>query len=219
MVPIIFTDAATKLRNKEFVKRIEDAEASVCPKCDSLFNADYQNWVVGDKTGRYFHERNETIEVLIEQEFNRRRDDSTRLGFDMVVTKRNVNEVEQTLRYCRDRNLWIVFSTYLPAGRSGKEDFDKSLVLSAEELAKMRQTVERVDKEYGFEHPIFNNFATSPCVEFMQIYGDGRVSPCPGNETIIGNIREDSLATLAERIKVRFPCHANPNGNCHYRLK
>jgi hypothetical protein len=41
-------------------------------------------------------------------------DGTTRLGFDMVITKRNVEEVERTLRYCRDNNLWVVFSTYPP---------------------------------------------------------------------------------------------------------
>jgi MoaA/NifB/PqqE/SkfB family radical SAM enzyme len=139
----------------------------------------------------------------------------------MVVTKRNVDEVEQTLRFCRDRNLWIVFSTYLPAGRSGRADFDKSLVLSVEELSRMRETVKRVDTEYGFNPPIYNNFATFPCVEFMQVYGDGRVSPCPGNETIVGNIRTDSLKNLRARILKQFPCHdfAKFEGYCLYRPK
>ena len=114
-----------------------------------------------------------------------------------------------------------VFSTYLPAGRSGCEDFDISLVLSRGELFRMRETVRRVDAEYGFNHLIYNNFGTFPCVEFIQVYGDGRVSPCPGNETVIGNVKSDSLKTLKERILERFPCH-NPDifdGFCLYRPK
>jgi len=237
IVPVVFTDGATKLKdegllmkifhfftgngeNKKFAQRLYDSGASVCPKCDSLFNRDYQNWVVGDKKGRYFDERNEAIERLIERQFNQNQlDGTTRLGFDMVVTKRNVDEVEQTLRYCRDRNIFIVFSTYLPAGRCAKNGFDDSLRLSQEELTKMRETVKRVDAEYGFNHPIYNNFATFPCVEFVQIYGNGRVSPCPGNETVVGNIQRDSLKTLAERIREQFPCHRleNLDGNCFYR--
>ncbi len=220
IVPVVFTDGATKLTDKEFVRRLYDTGASVCPKCDSLFYADYQNWVVGDKTGTYFQGRNDAINRLIEQGFNETRDDGrTRLGFDMVVTKKNVSEIEQTLKYCRNNNLWVVFSTYLPAGRSGSEDFDGSLVLSQEELSKMREVVQRVDAEYGFKHPIYNNFATFPCVEFMQIYGDGRVSPCPGNETVVGNTRIDSLKDLKTRVLDQFPCH-NPatfDGFCLYR--
>ena len=222
IVPVVFTDGATKLTDKEFVRRIYDSGASVCPKCDSLFNPEYQNWVVGDKTKVYFDIRNESINELIAQGFNEKRNDGrTRLGFDMVITKRNVDEVEQTLRYCRNNNLWVVFSTYLPAGRSGSGDFDKKLVLSPEELGKMRETVRRVDGEYGFNHPIYNNFATFPCVEFIQVYGDGRVSPCPGNETIVGNVKTDSLKDLRTRILEQFPCH-NPtqfNSHCLYRPK
>jgi len=218
--PIIFTDAATKMRNLSFVKRVYETGASVCPKCDSLFNPEYQNWVVNDKTRRYFTQRNEAIELLIEHGFNKIQEDgTTRLGFDMIISKRNVDEVEKTLRYCRENNLWIVFSFYLPSGRSGNENFDRSLELNEQEKKKMRDIIKKTDAEYGFNHPIWNNFATMPCVEFMQIYGDGRVSPCPGNETIIGNIRKNSIIELEQKILEQFPCHniAGFDGHCLYR--
>ncbi len=218
--PVIFTDAATRMRDRGFVRRVFDSRASVCPKCDSLFTPEYQNWVVGDKTRRYFDQRNEAIETLINQGFSEVHDDgTTRLGFDMVISSRNINEVERTLRYCRERNLWVVFSFYLPAGRSGSEKFDQSLVVSEEQKRLMREVVRRVDAEYGFDHPIWSNFATFPCVEFMQIYGDGRVSPCPGNETGIGNVRTDSIRSLEQRMLERFPCHNRSefNGHCLYR--
>ena len=222
LVPIVFTEAATRLRkNWDYAERLNDANASICPKCDSLFSEDYQNSVVGDLTGAYFQKRNEVVWGLERLGFSwNRKDGQTRLGFDMVVTKRNVDEVEQTLRHCRDRNIWVVFSTYLPAGRCSQKNFNDSLALSQEELVKMRRTIKRVDAEYGFNHPIFNNFGTFPCVEFMQIYGNGDVSPCPGNETIVGNVRKDSLDVLAKRIRERFPCHRleNQDGNCAYRL-
>ncbi len=41
---VVFTDAATKLRNKGIVKRLKGLKTTVIPKCDSLFNADYQNY-------------------------------------------------------------------------------------------------------------------------------------------------------------------------------
>lgn len=221
--PIIFTDAATKLRDRDFVKRIKRSGASVCPKCDSLWNKDFQNWVVGDKTGTYFDQRNEAIKILIEEGFNKpEKDGTTRMGFDMVISRKNMHEVEKTLRYCRDNNLWIVFAPYLPSGRSGAEEFDKSLMLGREEKKVIYKKIKDIDeKEYGFKHVVINNFATMPCVEFMQIYGDGRVSPCPGNETIIGNIKDNSIKELREIIINKFPCH-NPkffDGYCLYREK
>ncbi len=219
--PVVFTDAATKLRDIDFVRRLYDAGASVSPKCDSLFNAEYQNWVVGDKTRRYFDERNEAIDVLLNEGFNKSDDETTRLGFDMVVSKRNIGEVEQTLRFCRENNLWIVFSFYIPAGRSKVGNIDESMLPSKEEKMIMRETVARVDAEYGFIHPIYNNFATVPCIELMQVYGNGNVSTCPGNEVIVGNIRTHSMKELIEIILNTYPTH-NPltfDGHCPYRPK
>ncbi|HEA46488.1 MAG TPA: radical SAM protein [Candidatus Pacearchaeota archaeon] len=218
--PVIFTDAATKMRDRGFVERVYDSGASVCPKCDSLFDAEYQNWVVGDKTGKYFAQRNEAIDLLIEQGFNEVQEDgTTRLGFDMVISKRNIGEVERTLRHCRANNLWIVLASYLPSGRSGGENFDRSLVPSEDEIEEMRSVVKQVDGEYNFNHPIWNNFATRPCVEFMQIYGDGRVSPCPGNETVVGNVKADTIGELEKSILAKFPCHDRSvfDGHCLYR--
>ncbi|MCX6776523.1 MAG: radical SAM protein [Candidatus Micrarchaeota archaeon] len=103
--PIIYTEAAAKLRNRDFVRRIKKSGACVIPKCDSLWNKEFENWVVGDKTGKYFDLRNEAIKILIEEGFNKpEKDGSTRMGFDMVVCKKNMHEVEKTLRYCRENN-------------------------------------------------------------------------------------------------------------------
>jgi len=219
LVPIVFTDAATKLRNPDFVKRLYDSNATVCPKLDSLFDPDYQNWVVGDKKGEYWGQRNDALEILMNQGFNHVHDATTRLGSIMVVTKRNMFEVEETLRYCRDSNLWLSFSWFLPTGRSGRTDFDNSLTVSEEEKAKIRATIQRVDAEYGFNHTVYNNFATHPCVEFMEVFGDGRVSPCSGNDTTIGNIKTESLATIRKRILQQYPSHdlCSFDGHCLYR--
>jgi MoaA/NifB/PqqE/SkfB family radical SAM enzyme len=221
--PIVFTDAATKLRDVKVVKRIKKSGASVVAKCDSFGNAEYQNWVVGDKTGTYFEQRNEAVQLLIKEGFNKAEEDgTTRLGFDMVISRKNMHEVEKTLRYCRDNNLWIIFAFYLPSGRSGMEEFDKKLMLSKKEKNKIYKRIKEIDeKEYGFKHIVINNFGTIPCVEFMQIYGDGRVSPCPGNETIIGNVKTTSIKALKEKIIEKCPVHdlTNFDGFCPYREK
>jgi len=219
--PVIFTDAATKMRDIDFVRRVKKTGASVVPKCDSLFNPEYQNWVVGDKTDKYFEQRNEALKLLMKEGFNKKeKNGTTRLGFDMVISRKNVQEVAKTLRFCRDNNLWVIFSTFLPAGRSGSESFDKSLMLTEKEIKTMRDTVKSIDRdEYGYDHPICNNLATVPCVEFIQVYGDGRVSPCPGNETVIGNIRTHSIKELYRITLQKFPKHGPKtfDGNCLYR--
>lgn len=221
VIPVIFTEAATKMRDFNFAQRVKNAGASVCPKCDSLFDVEYQNWVVDDKTGKYFGQRNEALRVLMEMGFNKvEPDGTTRLGLDMVISSRNIGEVAETLRFCRENNLWVIFSFYLPAGKSGSNDFDRSLELIIKTRQEMREKVLSIDRdEFGFDHTIWSNFATMPCVERIQIYGDGRVSPCPGNETIIGTVQNYSISQLNQMIIDQFPGH-NPDcfdGNCLYR--
>ncbi|MBS3079686.1 radical SAM protein [Candidatus Pacearchaeota archaeon] len=219
LIPLVFTDAATRLRDKDLVRRLNDQYATICPKLDSLFDEEYQNWVVGDKKREYWGQRNEALDILMEQGFNH--DEPTRLGFIYVVTNRNMYEVEDTLRHCRDNNLWIGFSWFLPTGRSGRADFDRSLTVSEEDKTKIRSIIQRVDAEYGFNHLIYNNFATHPCVEFMEIFGDGRVSPCSGNDTVVGNVKTEPLAAIRDRILQQYPCHRLEtfDGHCLYRPK
>lgn len=219
VIPIIFTGGA-KLQDLNFVRRLKDSGASVVLKCDSLFSPSYQNWSVGDKTNSYYHNRNNVLRILMDEGFNQiSSDGTTRIGFDVVVSSRNIDEVSKTLRFCRENNLWIVFAFYLPSGRSAKNDFDQNLFPTLKQKEKMQKSILEIDKEFGFEHSMWNNFATTGCVERLQIYGDGRVSPCPGNETIIGTIQDSSIKELSQILLKQFPSH-NPcgfNGNCIYR--
>ncbi len=220
--PVVFTEGAAMLRDKKFVERLFKSGASVCLKGDSLWNPNYQNWVVGDKTGAYFKQRNEAMDLLVKTGFSKPvADGTTRLGVAMVLSKKNFKEVEKTLRYCRENNLWIYFSFFLPAGRSATENFDNSLVLSLDEKRRVAEIVKKVDKEFGFEHDVMNNFLTSRCIESMQIYGNGNVSPCSGNETIIGNIKKESIKEIRSRLLKKYPKHdpATFDGYCLYREK
>ena len=220
--PVVYTDAALKMRDKDFVKRVYDSGASVVPKCDSLFNEEYQNWVVGDKKGQYFNQRNEALKILMDYGFNARNDEgTTRLGFDMVLSKRNMHEIEKTLRFCRENNIWIIFTYFLSSGRSGAEDFDRSLVVEEKEKVKIREIIKSIDKEYGFDHPMWNNLGTMRCIEFFHIYGDGRVTACVGNEDVVGNVKDVPLLELQRRILEKYPFHnrENHDGHCPYKAK
>ena len=63
------------------------------------------------------------------------------------------------------------------------------------------------------------NFLTARCVELMCIRGDGRVTPCPGNESVVGNFKTHSIKELRKMIIDKFPCHAPSSfdGYCCYR--
>ena len=221
VIPIVFTEAASKLRDRSFVKRLKIAGASIFPKCDSIFNSTYQNEIVKDKSGEYFYHRNEAIALLVDEGFNEiKSDGTTRLGFDMVLTDRNINEVVPTLERCRQLNIFVIFTLYLPSGRVIKNGLlNDNSYLHIYQINQIKSKISAFDQWCGFNHIIHNNFFTTGCVERLQIFGDGRVSPCPGNETIIGKIQDYSIKELNRMILSRFPGH-NPcsfNGNCPYR--
>jgi hypothetical protein len=138
----------------------------------------------------------------------------------MTVTTKNIDEVDATLRYCRKRNIFVMFSSFLPVGKFVGDNFDFRLQLSVEERKKMHDLICLIDKEeFGFEHRAWSSYVTTPCVERLKIFGDGRVSPCPGNEEIIGTVQECSIPELEQVLINRFPCHNHFcfNGNCLYR--
>ena len=123
IIPLVYTEAALKLTRLDFVKRLFDSGTSVLPKCDSLFNAEYQNRIVESKIKKstYFDDRNKAIENLIQLGFNKiNPDGTTRMGFDMILSEENYNEVEQMLHYCRRNNLYVMFAFHLTAGRTIK---------------------------------------------------------------------------------------------------
>jgi MoaA/NifB/PqqE/SkfB family radical SAM enzyme len=221
--PIVFTDAATMLFDKKLVKELNKLKVTIVPKMDSLYNEKYQNFVVGDKTNTYFKKRNQAIELLMKEGFNRiEKDGSTRLGFDMVICKKNKKDIPRILRWCRQNNIFIVFANYLPAGRSGRSDFNNILALSKKELAIIKKQIIKIDKdEFNYDHTNLNinNFHTIGCMEYIQIYGDGRISPCSGCEVIIGNTRKDKIKDIVKLINTNYPRLAvnTRNGNCPFR--
>lgn len=219
IIPVVFSEGSAKLCDRDFVKRLKNSGASVVLKCDSLLSASYQNWCIGGNNS-YYYKRNEALQTLIEEGFNETSSDgTTRLGFDMVISRENIKEAPETVRFCRKNNLWIILAFYLTSGRSAKKDFNQNLFSTLIQKQEMKKSILEIDKEFGFEHKMWNNFATIGCVERLQIFGDGRVSPCPGNEKIIGKIQDYSIKELNQIILSQFPLH-NPcsfDGNCIYR--
>ncbi|HEY4715052.1 MAG TPA: radical SAM protein [Candidatus Paceibacterota bacterium] len=217
IIPLVYTKAALKLTRLDFVKRLFDSGTSVLPKCDSLFNAEYQNRIVESKIKKstYFDDRNKAIENLIQLGFNKiNPDGTTRMGFDMILSEENYNEVEQMLHYCRRNNLYVMFAFHLTAGRTIKTANHE--VKKRKELLDL---VEKIDLSYGIKRGRFNNFLTGPCKEYLMVRGDGRVQPCPGNEHVLGYIQKKSISEIEQILLEKYPCHdrATYLGNCPYR--
>lgn len=217
IIPLVYTEAALKLNDLDFVKRLYDSGASVLPKCDSLWNAEYQNRIVQSyKIDDYFSKRNAAIENLVQVGFNKTTFDGlTRMGFDMVLSNENYHEVEKTLRYCRENNFYIMFAFHLTSGRTSTTANQE-----IENRASINTHVQEIDLAYGIlRQSTYNNFLTGPCKEYLMIRGDGRVQVCPGNEYVLGYVQEHSINELERILLQKFPCHNRTtySGNCPYR--
>lgn len=223
IVPNVYTEASTKLRDRDFVRKVKEAGATVSVKVDSFYNPEYENYLVQDKSQTYFKKRNEAVDLLMEEGFNEvNSEGTTRLGFLFVVSRRNLGEIPDVLRYCRKNNINIAFNTILHTGNVLNESFDRSLLVPEIEKEIYREQIRRIDEEeFEFKHPIYSNFATVPCVEYMLVHGDGGVSVCPGNVENVGSILTDSAAELRRKISRRFP-DRDPmcfDGHCPFRPK
>ncbi len=220
IIPIVHTEAGVKLTDRDYVKRLYDLGVTVYPKLNSLFNEEYQNSIVRSAVNAdsYFKDRNKALDLLMEFGFNAPNPDgTTRIGLNMVMAEENKHEVEKTLRFCRENNIFIMFSFHLPVGRTEKT--------GNKEIAKRRKIAELIDKidlEYGLvREKTSNNFITSTCKETFCIRGNGDVQVCPGNEYVLGNIRTSSIGDMMKKLEEKFPEHNRKqfSGDCLYRPK
>jgi molybdenum cofactor biosynthesis enzyme MoaA len=155
IVPIVYTEAALRLTDKAFARRLYEAGATVVVKVNSLWDEAYQNAIVAGPPGRkrprsenYTQLRNQAIAVLVETGFASH--DPTRLAFDTIICRQNIEEIPRLHRWARERNIFILFVNYLPSGRSTDGLHD---ALSREEQFKLFGELADIDaKEYGIQH-------------------------------------------------------------------
>lgn len=228
IIPLVYSEVALKMssynpKSKDFISRLYQSWASILPKCDSLFNKELQNRVVRSKHKStqdcYFTLRNEAIQNLINAWFNDINPDwTTRIWFDMVLSEENKWEVEKTLRYCRENNLYIMFAFPLTSGREAWKA--NSIIANRKKLIDL---VNEIDKnEFGIERERdYNSFITWPCKEQFMIRGNWDIQVCPGNEAIIWNIRDWTIENVIKVLNLLYPFHnrATFDWNCPYRVR
>jgi MoaA/NifB/PqqE/SkfB family radical SAM enzyme len=205
ITPIVYTEAALRLRDREFAKRLFDAGATVVVKVNSLTNTEYQNAVVRGKawksalpTFNYTEARNCAIEVLMETGFADTT--PTRLAFDTIITTRNESEIEDLQRFTRRNNIFMLLVNYLPSGRSSDLQEDAITFAAQQELFSKLAAIDR--DEFGIEHGIqFPYGGGVPCTIrglglFIKISGE--VFDCPGESAGFGSLRDRSLGDIWE---------------------
>jgi hypothetical protein len=203
IVPIIYTEGSLKLRHRQFARSLFDLGATVVLKMNSLTNYEYQDRVLrglrpksGVPTNSYSAARAQALEVLFDTGFADVT--PTRLAFDTIICRENIDEIEDLHRYAREHNVFVLFVNYLPSGRT--RDGHTSAIGWPEQRA-IFERLAAVDREvYGIEHRTAFPYAGGvPCTIrglglYVKIQGD--VFDCPGEARRLGNVRECSLSEL-----------------------
>jgi MoaA/NifB/PqqE/SkfB family radical SAM enzyme len=218
ITPIVYSEGALKLTDRDFVKRLFDTGATVVLKVNTLKDEAYQNAIVAGPAGRktprqqnYFQDRNRALEILIEEGFNE--SDPTRLAFDTIICKENVDEILDIHRYTRRNNIFVLFVNYLPSGRSTEPMHNA--ITREEQFAIFEQMAEVDRKEFGIEHRSCFPYAGGvPCtIRGFGLYVKigGPVFDCPGESQAMGNVRQESLQQIWEKARA---IQENFNGGC-----
>lgn len=216
ITPIIYTEGTLKLIDEAFSKRLFESNATVVLKVNSIANHEYQNAIVRGigknvRAANYTIQRNKVIELLRKIGFAD--SEPTRLAFDTIITKQNLNEIFEIHRYARKNNIFVLFVNYLPSGRSSDGISD---ALSRAEQFEIFEEISRIDEdEFGLRHAAKYPYAGGvPCSIrgtglFVKI--TGKVFDCPGELIPLGDLATDSLATIWEQAK---PITKGFDGGC-----
>lgn len=218
ITPIVYTEGSLRLTSRDFVSRLFDLGATVVLKVNSLHNTEYQDSVlrgmrpkVGVPGTSYSHERKKALDKLIDVGFANCV--PTRLAFDTIICRENVNEIERIHRFARERNIFVLFVNYLPSGRTRD---GHTTAISWDEQHRIFRRLAEIDRtEFGLKHGTSYPYAGGvPCTIrglglFVKIQGD--VFDCPGESVSLGNVKNDRLASMWEMAR---PITAAFNGGC-----
>lgn len=211
MIPVVFTNGY--VLNEEMIERFWNAKASVVVKWHSKDWAKHDEMV--RKTGAG-ERRDHALKLLMERGFNKTT--PTRLAMDNIIYQKTIEEIPNWLRYCRNNNIFMVCSTFIPAGRTQKGNETEA---DFQDVVRLFQECRKIDKEeFGIEHsdkmPYIGYGQT--CTQYMGLYVTirGDVFGCVGQSESYDTIRNRSLKDIWRE---RFPLLQKYNGGCPPRQK
>jgi MoaA/NifB/PqqE/SkfB family radical SAM enzyme len=200
----------------ELVRAFEQYQTSVILKLNSL-NPELQNRLV--RRSWFAEKRDYGLRLLLEAGFNQPGENyRTRLGINSIVFQENKGEILDILRFCRNRNIMPVMSTFIPAGRT-KDRTDQEVSMS--EFIEIAKKARRMDaEEFGIRYnrllPYLGGVPCTQCGKssiYLTISGD--IFDCPGQLHSYGNIRD---TTITEAFNKNRTINDNPQFSCPPRL-
>ena len=198
MIPIVFTNGSVLGGKKgpEYAQKLWELGASVVVKWHSS-NHEIHDRIVGRQgAGK---KRDQALQLLKEIGFNKT--NPVRLGIDNIVYQPTISEIPDCLRMCREENLFLICSSFIPSGRTQAGSEKES---SFSELMALYEECRNIDeKEFGITHsgamPYVGYGKTCSQYQGLYITIGGEAFNCPGQSEPYGNIRQSSLTQMWQK--------------------
>jgi MoaA/NifB/PqqE/SkfB family radical SAM enzyme len=208
--------------SEQLVRRLKELGARILLGFNS-FNTKKQDAMVGNIEG-YTIKRNRAFELLVKAGFNKPNPTHMCLAVN-PVTRQNYDEIVEIYKWGRVRNLYVVVTPTMVAGRASVLSLQKSITPSKDKLVDLYTEIYKFNVEKGIqtikdikENGISSYAGGVPCNQVgcgMYVRLDGIVLRCPGDDiTIIGNVRNEPIERIWKRSENLNKWAGNYNYHC-----
>jgi MoaA/NifB/PqqE/SkfB family radical SAM enzyme len=189
--------------------------------CCQSFRTEVQNAMVGRSW--YTPLRNKAMEVLAEAGFNK--ENPTRLCLaNAPVTRQNIDDAFGIYVFARERNMYPVIVVPMTSGKQLTPEFIEKVDITKEQKVKLWVDVYSWNIEHGVQTMeqlrqdgiscIAGGHVCNQNAAGIYITANGNVVRCPGFTDVLGNVRDESIKDIWERIggeyAGEFNCHCPP---------
>jgi MoaA/NifB/PqqE/SkfB family radical SAM enzyme len=216
MTPVIFTNGSIlghKKHGEKFAQKLWDLGATVVVKWHSAEQQVHDEIVRRKGAGE---KRDRALRLLKEFGFNKTK--PTRLGIDNIIYDKTLGEMPNCLRMCRQENIFLVCSTFIPSGRTQKGNEREAEFSNIVRIFKECQKID--GSEFGIIHSASMPYLGygKTCTQYMGLYVtiQGEVYGCVGQSEAYGNIRKRRLSEVWQE---RLPLLQRYDGGCPPRQK
>lgn len=222
MKVLLATNGILLAANNKHLDLLNEVKATIVLKVNSL-NRPLQDLLVGRKG--YASLRDKTLDKLIEKRFNA--EVPTRLAIDTLLVKPIYDELFDLFLYCRNNNISLIASVYMPTGRTsgfefhGQEALPKGLSslddlykpMNQNEIDKILTRMKDYDAEHGISraaNPAYISGIACTQLLGLQIDNQGKVWCCPARKILDNNGQEYSeyLAENTHKLQDLWNNHA-----------
>lgn len=183
--------------NDKLLDLLKELDVTICLKLNS-FNSKIQDSLVG--MWGYTILRDKALKKIIEKWFNNKV--PTRLAVNTLLLKPIYEEFNYIFRYCRENNIALISSLYIPSWRTAdwnfhwesaiKDGTSENLFqpLTRDEIRQLLSMINNYDKEHRINRSSNPAYITwIPCTQLLgfQIDGSGYIWSCPSRKLITKN--------------------------------